>query len=872
MSQPPPESGNVVDPEVLASRRARRAEVGEDASLELRLFEADRRLGEIAAERDALRAQIEGFERDLRGTRQREWSEQQQRLEAQGEAAAARELAGAQLAELRERLVEAEAELATVAAERERARTALEDERLRGTAERERREALEREGILLRAELVRREELTEAAADAVGQARRELAAGRVSVADSAALEQRLAAERRDFAVRVAAVERAVAAVRERLGAAARALRERLEAERGARLAAEAALGAERTARLAADAAVEGAAARASIAEGRAAELAGERDAAVRAVAQERARVGELEQALAARVEVETQLRRALDAVNGELSEVRAGDSERAAKLAARVESVVALASGLRDGVRRELGAEQDALTASLAAMQERVAELQAGVAEATALREQLETERAARWVAESELDAERRRGDEDRAARAFAEQRLAEVAAELEALRGQTHRASPDPTALASLRAAIEHLQAPATGESDAAATPSLSLDLTAAAERLRATVAATEEPNSEVNPNRASRDDSISHNEIESSLDEAVAPAGADVAPDADAPAEAIEVVEPPAQAPELEAFAPTSAAPEPPAAPAPEMARVEVPSPASRDESWSDTDQESSLDAPVAAPAASPPAPLAERQPLAAREPIANPGPWLRDALKGLAIDEPDIAELLVVSLLSAQAGLVKAELTYELAVQGGTTHRVVVDPDRVRVELPDSGPAAVRVAGPLAALVPLVAGGTGIAGRRLPGTRIDGRRRLRPLLKARRVPLGLAELAAADIAPSPGLLLTVLARAVDPTWIARPLTVDVASEGSDRWRVVASGNGPLAIVPAGEDAGGDAGRPTPPASPPASAVLHTSAHRLAAVLAGTAAPGDASVEGDARDVRTLLSWFDRAQRHQP
>ncbi len=782
MSQPPSDSGNVVDPDVLASRRARRAEVGEDASLELRLFEADRRLGEVAAERDALRAQIEGFERDLRGTRQREWSEQQQRLEAQGEAAAARELAGVQLAELRERLAEAEAELATVAAERERARTALEDERLRATAERERREALEREGVLLRAELVRREELTEAAANAVAQARSELAAGRASVVDSAALEQRLAVERREFAVRVAAVERAVAAVRERLGAAARVLRERLEAERGARLAAEAALGAERTARIAADAAVEGAAARASIAEGRAAELAGERDAAVRAVAQERVRVGELEQALAARVEVEAQLRHALDAVNGELSEVRAGDGERAAKLAARVESVVALATGLRDGVRRELGAEQDALTASLAAMQERVAELQAGVAEATALRAELETERAARWVAESELDAERRRGDEDRAARAFAEQRLAEVEAELEALRAQTHRAGPDPTALASLRAAIEHLQSPTAGEGDAAATPSLSLDLAAAAERLRATVAATEEPA---------------------------------------APEEAPAVVDAPVVAD----------APEPTDPPVVEVVR-------------------------------------AERQPLAAREPLASPGPWLRDALKELAVDEPDIAELLVISLLSAQAGLVKDELTYELAVQGGTTHRVVVDPDRVRVELPGSGPAAVRVAGPLAALVPLVAGGAGIAGRRLPGTRIEGRRHLRSLLKARRAPLGLAELAAADIAPSPGLLLTVLARAVDPSWISRPLTVDVASEGADRWRVVASGYGPLAIVPAGEDAGAAGGL----ASPPASAVLHTSAHRLAAVLAGTAAPGDASVEGDPRNVRTLLSWLDRAQRHQP
>jgi hypothetical protein len=841
MSQPPPESGNVVDPEVLASRRARRAEVGEDASLELRLFEADRRLGEIAAERDALRAQIEGFERDLRGTRQREWSEQQQRLEAQGEAASARELAGAQLAELRERLTEAEAELATVAAERERARTALEDERLRATAERERREALEREGILLRAELVRREELTEAAADAVAQARRELAAGRASFADGAALEQRLAVERREFAVRVAAVERAVAAVRERLGAAARVLRERLEAERGARLAAEAALGAERTARIAADAAVEGAAARASVAEGRAADLSGERDAAVRAVAQERARVSELEQALATRVEVEAQLRHALDAVNGELSAVRAGDGERAAKLAARVESVVALATGLRDGVRRELGAEQDALTASLAAMQERVAELQAGVEEATALREELETERAARWVAESELDAERRRGDEDRAARAFAEQRLVDVEAELQELRAQTHRSTgPDPTALASLRAALEHLQAPTAGEGDAASTPSLGIDLAAAAERLRATVAATEEPTPEAEP-------------------EPREPASADVAPDAtDAPVAAIEVVEPPAPALELDAFAPTSAAPEPPAAPAPEMARVEVTGPASRDDSWSESDHQSSLDAPVVA---SRPAPLAERQPLTPREPITKPGPWLRDALQGLAVAEPDIAELLVVSLLSAQAGLVKDSLTYELAVQGGTTHRVVVDPDRVRVELPGPGPVAVRVAGPLAALVPLVAGG---AGRRLPGTRIDGRRHLRKLIKARRAPIGLAELAAADIAPSPGLLLTVMARAVDPRWTGRPLTVDVASEGSDRWRVVASGDGPLAIIPATSDAGEAGTTPT--------AILHTAPHRLAAVLAGTAAPGDAAVEGDPRDVRTLLSWLDRAQRHQP
>src|SRR3954453_22539457 len=103
MPQPPSESGNVVDPAVLASRRARRAEVSEDASLELRLFEAERRLGEVAAERDALKARVAQVETQLTASRQREWAEQQERLEAQGETAAARELAGAQLAQLRER-------------------------------------------------------------------------------------------------------------------------------------------------------------------------------------------------------------------------------------------------------------------------------------------------------------------------------------------------------------------------------------------------------------------------------------------------------------------------------------------------------------------------------------------------------------------------------------------------------------------------------------------------------------------------------------------------------------------------------------------------------------------------------------------------
>ncbi|MEA2287730.1 MAG: hypothetical protein QOJ21_3773 [Solirubrobacteraceae bacterium] len=806
MPQPPsPEHGppNVVDSDVLAvRRRARHAELGEDAALELRLFDAERRLGEVAAERDALKAAVDAHERDLRSTRQREWAEQQQRLEAQGEAAATRELAGGQVAELRERLAEAEAEVAVLAAERDRARATLEDARAGERVERDRRAALEREHLALRAELERRETLTGAAAAAVADARRELERERAARADTAGLEQRLTIERQEFAARVAAVEGAVAAVRERLGAAASVLRERLDAERAARATAEAALAAERAdavrARSAADAA-----------------LAAERDRALAAGA----RAEELERELARRAEVEAQLRTALDALHRELEAVRAGDGARSARLAARVESVVAIAAGLRDGVRRELSAEQEAFAASLTAMQARVAELQEGVAAAVALGTELEEERAARWVAEAELDAERRRGEEDRAARAFAEARLVEVEAELEELRIAARPASaPDPEALASLRDALAHLR---TGEPDAGREPSsLGVDLAAAAARLRSTAQEAEAAAEAVEAEEVEPIEAVA-DEPEPELE-----------PVAVEPEPEVAVVEP---EPEV------AVAVEPEAEPVavePDAAELEV----------------VAVEPEPGAPADSTPPPADARVPLPPRPAVTRPAPWLRDALTGLAVDEPDIAELLFVALLPAQGGTVKRPMAYELAVEDGTTHRVSVGLDRARVELPGQGATDARVSGPLAALVPLAAGG---AGRRLPGTRIEGRRALRRVLKARRGPLGLAELAAAGVAPSPGLLLTVLARAVPVAWtIDRELSVDIAPEGADTWRVIASGRGPLTILPADPEE-------------PAAATLHTSASRLPAVLAGTAEPGDAWVGGDLRAAQTLLSWLDRAQR---
>ena len=82
-------------------------------------------------------------------------------------------------------------------------------------------------------------------------------------------------------------------------------------------------------------------------------------------------------------------------------------------------------------------------------------------------------------------------------------------------------------------------------------------------------------------------------------------------------------------------------------------------------------------------------------------------------------------------------------------------------------------------------------------------------------------------------------------------------KPLGVDIAVAGADRWRgIVASGEGPLMILP------GSGNRP--------GATLHVAAGRLPAVLAATATdPADASIEGDPVPVGTLLGWLDRAQR---
>jgi hypothetical protein len=249
----------------------------------------------------------------------------------------------------------------------------------------------------------------------------------------------------------------------------------------------------------------------------------------------------------------------------------------------------------------------------------------------------------------------------------------------------------------------------------------------------------------------------------------------------------------------------------------------------------------------------------PLTPRRtvPLPSRDAPAGDAGWLRGALATFATQAPAEAEQLFAALLPAQAGLVRKPLTYDLVISGGGALRVALDHDRAEVAERPAGalPADARLAGPLAALVPLVAGG---ARWRLPDVEIDGRRRVRRLLRARRAPVTLAKLAAAGVAPDPRHLLVLLTQGVDPAWtVGRPIVVDVDALGAQCLRVtVPDGDRPNVAV--ARD-----GLPAPHAT------LRVPAAALLAVLADTAPTGTGLVDGDLGAALHLLELLDRARR---
>ncbi|MCW2958761.1 MAG: hypothetical protein JWP18_1564, partial [Solirubrobacterales bacterium] len=137
-----PQAGSVVDPRVVAERRAHRAELSEAAlrervvDAEHRLVEAQRLLGGAYDQRKDLAGRLKQAERDLRAARQGEHAEAQRRVELEEDAGVARRQAEQEITALRAALVASEQRVSELEQELDRVqRTAAELQQAVATAQ-----------------------------------------------------------------------------------------------------------------------------------------------------------------------------------------------------------------------------------------------------------------------------------------------------------------------------------------------------------------------------------------------------------------------------------------------------------------------------------------------------------------------------------------------------------------------------------------------------------------------------------------------------------------------------------------------------------------------------------------------------------------
>jgi hypothetical protein len=232
-----------------------------------------------------------------------------------------------------------------------------------------------------------------------------------------------------------------------------------------------------------------------------------------------------------------------------------------------------------------------------------------------------------------------------------------------------------------------------------------------------------------------------------------------------------------------------------------------------------------------------------------------------WLAGAIGLLAAEDIRAAGAFLVSLLPDGARTLGEDLVYDIDLDGVGAYRVTLrgSTGEVAPRGEDApGESEFRLSGPVAALAALGAGG---APRRLGGgVRVNGSRRaLRRLLKSRRLPVDLGDLAAAGVVPDPALLMQTLAVAVRPTWTGdSDFAVAIDVPGREPITVVADPGKRLQVVGA------------PPSGGAVRAVLTTSPAALLALLGRVAPPDDddAWLSGEDDVMTTLLELLDRAQ----
>jgi hypothetical protein len=229
-----------------------------------------------------------------------------------------------------------------------------------------------------------------------------------------------------------------------------------------------------------------------------------------------------------------------------------------------------------------------------------------------------------------------------------------------------------------------------------------------------------------------------------------------------------------------------------------------------------------------------------------------------WLAPAVRRLAAQrDAKLAAELVIELLPAQRQIVDGQLNYEIKINELGAFYVALDPASAVISREPRGLVDFSLEGSVAAFSELAAGGTS---RRHRGLRIrKGRARARELLKARRRPIALADLAAAEVDVWPGLLLLVMAEAIDPSWTTGrrfELAFDIQDAAGVIIYIRVCDGEPILVSRTA------VGQPI--------ATISLSGHALVCLLAGTQAPAEhrTMVIGDATSVDMFLQWTARAQ----
>lgn len=230
-----------------------------------------------------------------------------------------------------------------------------------------------------------------------------------------------------------------------------------------------------------------------------------------------------------------------------------------------------------------------------------------------------------------------------------------------------------------------------------------------------------------------------------------------------------------------------------------------------------------------------------------------------WLAPAIRRLAEKrDAKLAAELVVELLPAQHQIMDGSLEYDITIAELGAFHVALDGGHATVSRgKGAGPVDFSLEGSAAAFSELAAGGTS---RKHPGLRVrKGRLRARRLLKARRRPVALADLVAAEIDIWPGLLLLAIAEAIDPSWTAGQrfdLAFDLQSAPSVEIFVQVADGAPIFVSRT------TSGTPV--------ARVSVTERALMCLLAGVPAPPEHTpvAHGDVSSVETFLGWVARAQ----